>query len=47
MTAFYENLKPGLSVETVLQQAQPALAAKTDTQHPFFWAGFAAVRGPE
>ncbi|MEN6644599.1 MAG: CHAT domain-containing protein, partial [Armatimonadia bacterium] len=47
MTAFYENLAQGQAVEEALRGAQAALAAKPETRHPFFWAGFVAVRGPE
>jgi CHAT domain-containing protein len=47
MTAFYTNLKTNLSIEEALRLAQASLAAKRDTAHPFFWAGFVAVRGPE
>ena len=35
------------SIEQALQTAQATLAADRDTSHPFFWAGFMAVRGPE
>ena len=47
MTTFYENLKTAPSIEEALRSAQSTLAAKRDTAHPFFWAGFVAVRGPE
>ncbi|MEN6643102.1 MAG: CHAT domain-containing protein, partial [Armatimonadia bacterium] len=47
MTAFYENLAQGQAVEEALRGAQTELAAKAETRHPFFWAGFVAVRGPE
>ncbi|MBU0609245.1 MAG: CHAT domain-containing protein, partial [Armatimonadetes bacterium] len=47
ITAFYENLKTAPSIEEALREAQADLAAKSDTAHPFFWAGFVAVRGPE
>ena len=47
MVAFYENLAQKQSIEEALRNAQTALAAKTETSPPFFWAGFTAVRGPE
>jgi CHAT domain-containing protein len=47
MTAFYENLKKGQPIEEALRSAQATLAGKRETSHPFFWAGFVAVRGPE
>ena len=46
MTAFYEALGKGATVEQALQQAQNALPATAETSHPFYWAGFVAVRGP-
>jgi CHAT domain-containing protein len=47
MAAFYGNLKTCSSIEEALRLAQSALAAKRETSHPFFGAGFVAVRGPE
>ncbi|NSW58087.1 MAG: CHAT domain-containing protein [Armatimonadetes bacterium] len=47
MTAFYKGLAEGQSVENALRSAQRALMQVTETNHPFFWAGFTAVRGPE
>lgn len=47
MTAFYENLKGTPSIEEALRSAQATLAANKATDHPFFWAGFVVVRGPE
>jgi CHAT domain-containing protein len=47
MTAFYENLKTAPSIEEALRLAQASLAAQRETSHPFVWAGFVAVRGPE
>jgi CHAT domain-containing protein len=47
MVAFYDGLGKGLSVEEALQGAQAALAGNPATSHPFYWAGFMAVRGPE
>jgi CHAT domain-containing protein len=47
MTAFYENLKKDQPIEEALRNAQSTLADAKATSHPFFWAGFIAVRGPE
>jgi CHAT domain-containing protein len=47
MVAFYDNLSKGMAVEEALQRAQQALASNPATSHPFYWAGFIAVRGPE
>jgi CHAT domain-containing protein len=47
MTAFYTNLKTSSSIEEALRGAQSTLAGNRETSHPFFWAGFVAVRGPE
>lgn len=47
MTAFYENLKKDQPIEEALRNAQSTLAGAKATSHPFFWAGFVAVRGPE
>ena len=47
MVGFYANLRQGMPVETALQEAQRALMKTKETDHPFFWAGFVAVRGPE
>jgi CHAT domain-containing protein len=46
MTAFYEALNSGASVEEALQASQNALPPDGDTAHPFFWAGYIAVSGP-
>ena len=46
MTAFYEALAKGATVEQALQQAQSALPQTGENSHPFYWAGFVAVRGP-
>lgn len=46
MVAFYEALDGGASVEEALQAGQNALTASGDTVHPFYWAGFIAIRGP-
>ncbi len=46
MTAFYEALADGASVEEALQAGQNALPQSGDKAHPFYWAGFIAVRGP-
>ncbi len=46
MTAFYEALAGGASVEQALQSGQNALPHSGDKAHPFYWAGFIAVRGP-
>jgi CHAT domain-containing protein len=47
MVSFYDGLAKGLTVEEALQGAQSGLAANPATSHPFYWAGFVAVRGPE
>lgn len=46
MTAFYEALEEGASVEQALQRGQDALPKDGELSHPFYWAGFIAVRGP-
>jgi CHAT domain-containing protein len=46
MTAFYESLADGTTVEQALRNAQSLLLAAEDTCDPFYWAGFVAVRGP-
>jgi len=46
MMAFYDALAAGASVEEALQAGQNALPASGDKAHPFYWAGFIAVRGP-
>ena len=40
-------LAGGASVEEALQRGQGALPQSGDKAHPFYWAGFIAVRGPE
>jgi len=47
MREFYAALQKGASVEQALQQAQLALLADPTTSHPFYWAGFIAVHGPQ
>ena len=47
MTGLYAALQQGATVEAALQQAQQSLLADPATSHPFYWAGFIAVRGPE
>jgi len=47
MAWLYENLAEGQTVEDALCNAQKVLMAAQATNHPFFWAGFQAVRGPE
>jgi len=47
MEAFYANLQTANSVEEALTQAQRALLADETTKHPFYWAAFVPVRGPE
>ncbi len=46
MTAFFEALEDGASVEEALQAGQNALPTDGDTAHRFYWAGFITVRGP-
>jgi CHAT domain-containing protein len=46
MAAFYEALSKGDTVEAALQAGQNALPKTGDQAHPFYWAGFIAVRGP-
>ena len=47
METFYTELAQGKSVEEALRAAQVKLMAVKDTNAPFFWAAFQAVRGPE
>ena len=47
MTHFYASRGSSPAVEQALQEAQQALIAAPATRHPFFWAGFIAVRGPQ
>ena len=47
MAWFYDGLKKGNTIEKSLQEAQKKLIGSQDAKHPFFWAGFTAVRGPE
>jgi len=46
MTAFYVALSEGASVEAALHRAQSSLLTTGEKSHPFYWAGFIAVRGP-
>jgi CHAT domain-containing protein len=45
MERFYEELAAGRSETEALAQAQRAALRDDGTAHPFFWAGFALVRG--
>jgi CHAT domain-containing protein len=45
MERFYEELAAGRSETEALAQAQRAALRDDRTAHPFFWAGFALVRG--
>jgi len=45
--AFYANLKTAGSVEEALTQAQRTLLQDEETRHPFYWAAFVPVRGPQ
>lgn len=47
MVKFYEGLEQGMVVEEALQYAQGELLGAPATNHPFYWAGFIPVRGPE
>ena len=47
MEAFYANLRTSSSVEEALTQAQRSLVANDATKHPFYWAAFVPVRGPQ
>ena len=47
MGAFYANLKTSATVEEALTQAQRSLLADEATKHPFYWAAFVPVRGPQ
>ncbi len=47
MVSFYRELDKGMTVEEALQHAQVELMRSEATRHPFFWAGFVPVRGPE
>jgi CHAT domain-containing protein/Tfp pilus assembly protein PilF len=45
MERFYQELAAGRSESEALAQAQRAALRDGGTAHPFFWAGFALVRG--
>ena len=45
MERFYQELSAGRSESEALARAQRAAAHRAATAHPFFWAGFALVRG--
>lgn len=47
MTEFYKGLTAGKATEDALTEAQRSLIADEKTRHPFYWAGFVAVRGPK
>jgi CHAT domain-containing protein len=47
MESFYTNLETAGSVEEALSLAQRALMADEKTRHPFYWAAFVPVRGPQ
>jgi CHAT domain-containing protein len=47
MAWMYETLAKDIPVEEALQAAQKTLVGVEGTRHPFFWAGFIAVRGPQ
>ena len=47
MTEFYKALTAGKATEDALTEAQRSLIADEKTRHPFYWAGFVAVRGPK
>ena len=47
MEAFYTNLQTADSVEEALTQAQRLLLQEEATKHPFYWAAFVPVRGPQ
>ncbi len=45
MERFYRELAAGRTEADALTEAQRALARRSGTDHPFFWAGFALVTG--
>lgn len=47
MTDLYAALARGKSVEEALHAAQISLMSKAETNAPFYWAAFQAVRGPQ
>ena len=47
MERFYAALQKGVTVEEALTEAQRSLLADPATSHPFHWAAFVPVRGPE
>jgi hypothetical protein len=46
-TGAVADMPAGSPVEEALQSAQKTLIGAEGTRHPFFWAGFIAVRGPQ
>ena len=47
MARFCGNPKNRMTVKEVLQAAQKVLMQSKSTAHPFYWAGFVPVRGPQ
>jgi len=45
MDVFYHGLSAGHTPEAALRDAQLALRRNPATSHPFYWGGFALVRG--
>jgi CHAT domain-containing protein len=46
MTALYQSLGSGATVEDALRTAQWTVMQDPALRHPFYWAAFTAVRGP-
>jgi CHAT domain-containing protein len=47
MATFYAALRKGAAVEDALREAQLQLLQDPATRHPFYWAAFIPVRGPQ
>jgi CHAT domain-containing protein len=45
MAVFYRGLSAGSAPDAALRDAQLALRRIPETSHPFYWGGFALVRG--
>ncbi len=43
MKSFYDGLADGLTVAGALRRAQLEMRARSETAHPFYWAGFVVV----
>ena len=43
MEEFYAGLAEGSTISVALRNAQLSMRARSETQHPFYWAGFVVV----